>query len=83
MCLKDAGQLEEALETAQESLNNYERADDLLGLIKSLGNKGLIYLELENVRNPNKSSWRLTAWRTINSRTSPITTLVVLFNTAA
>lgn len=49
VCLKDAGQLEEALEIAQDSFSHYERADDLLGLIKSLGNRGLIYLELQNV----------------------------------
>ncbi len=48
VCLKDAGQLEEALEASYESFSAFERADDLLGLIKSLGNRGLIYLELEN-----------------------------------
>lgn len=46
ICLKDAGETEEALDLAQQSFNNYEKADDLIGMIKVLGNKGLNFLEL-------------------------------------
>lgn len=49
ICLKDAGDTEDALDMAQNAFSNYEKADDLLGMIKVLGNKGLIYLELSAI----------------------------------
>jgi tetratricopeptide (TPR) repeat protein len=49
VCLKDAGRPEDALEAAAQAYTNYERADDLLGMIRVAGNKGLIWTEMNSL----------------------------------
>lgn len=66
LALKDAGDHEEALTMAQEAYNNYEKSDDLLGMIKVLGNKGLIFLDMS--ATPNAENCFLQAYNMANNK---------------
>jgi Mg-chelatase subunit ChlD len=47
-CLREAGQYEEALEVLTRSYDMNSNVDNLKGMIQALGNKGLVYVDLEN-----------------------------------
>ncbi|CAM9092924.1 unnamed protein product, partial [Ectocarpus fasciculatus] len=53
-CLRAAGKFEEALEALTESHEMFASVDDLSGMINTLGNKGLVFMDLSDHVNAER-----------------------------
>lgn len=54
ICFKSAKRYEEALETLEESSQVLSSADDVNGIVRVMGNRGLVFMDLANFREADR-----------------------------